>query len=94
MVKKLSVENPFFDFMGRLGDIVLLNLLFLAFSLPAVTIGASFTALYQSLEEMAEGEFISAYRNFTSAFKKHVKTGVRVWLVLLVTGGVLLFDLP
>lgn len=93
MMKKLSVENPFFDFMGRLGDIVLLNLLFLAFSLPVVTIGASFTALYQSLEEMAEGEFISAYRNFTTAFKKHVMTGMKVWLVLLATGGVLMFDL-
>lgn len=93
MMKKLSVENPFFDFMGRLGDIVLLNLLFLAFSLPVVTIGASFTALYQSLEEIAEGEFISAYRNFTAAFKKHVRTGMKVWLVLLATGGVLMFDL-
>ena len=30
-MKKLNVENPFFEFMGSIGDVMLVNLLFLIF---------------------------------------------------------------
>lgn len=93
MMKKLSVDNPFFDFMGRLGDIALLNVLFLLSSLPVLTMGASVLALYQSCDDIAEGKFISAFRNFTRAWKKNLKTGTKVWIIVLLTGGLLVFDL-
>lgn len=92
-MKKLSIDNPFFDFMGKLGDMVLLNMFFLLFSLPVVTAGASFLALYQSCDDMAEGEFISAFRNFIRAWKKNLKTGTKVWILVLLTGCLLIFDL-
>ncbi len=92
-MKKLSVDNPFFDFMGRLGDVVLLNVLFLVSSLPVVTMGASFAALYQSFDDMAEGKLISAFRNFSSAWKKNLKTSTRAWLLILLSGCLLVFDL-
>ncbi len=93
MKKKLSIDNPFFEFMGRLGDIVLLNFLFVVFSLPIVTMGASFAALYQSFDDMAEGKFISAFRNFSGAWKKHLKTGTKAWLLILASGCLLVFDM-
>lgn len=92
-MKKLNVDNPFFDFMGKLGDIMLLNILFLVFSLPVVTMGASFSALYQSFDDMAEGRFISAFRNFTGAWKKNLRTGTKVWILVLLSGCLLVFDL-
>lgn len=93
MMKKMNIENPFFDFMGRLADIVLLNLLFLLCSLPVLTIGASIAALYQCCDDMAEGTFISSFRNFSGAFRKYLKGSVKVWLVFLLTGCLLIFDL-
>lgn len=33
-MKKLSIEHPFFDFMGSLGDWMILNVLFVLTSLP------------------------------------------------------------
>lgn len=92
-MKKMNIENPFFDFMGRVGDVMLLNLFFLIFSLPVVTAGASFAALYQSFADMEAGEFVSAFRSFSGAWKKHLKMGVKVWLCLFFAGAVLLFDI-
>lgn len=89
----MNIENPFFDFMGRVGDVMLLNLFFLIFSLPVITMGASFAALYQSFEDMENGEFVSAFRNFTRAWKKYLKTGIGAGAVLFLTGALLLFDL-
>lgn len=28
-MKKLNIENPFFEFMGSIGDVMLVNILFL-----------------------------------------------------------------
>lgn len=92
-MKKMNIENPFFEFMGRVGDVMLLNLFFLIFSLPVFTAGASFAALYQSYDDMENGGFVSAFRSFYGAWKKHFRTGVKTWLCLLLTGIILLFDL-
>lgn len=92
-MKKLSIDNPFFEFMGKLGDIVLLNLLFLISSLPVVTAGASLAALYQSFDDMAGGEFISAFRNFPAAWKKNLKVSTKAWFLILLSGSLLVFDL-
>lgn len=92
MMKKMNIDNPFFNFMGRLADIVLLNLLFLLCSLPVVTAGASLAALYQACDDMAEGEFVSAFRNFFGAFRRNLKNSIRIWLIFLFTGALLIFD--
>lgn len=92
-MSKISIDNPFFNFMGRLADIVLLNLLFLVCSVPVVTIGASLSAVYQCFQDMAEGEFVSAFRNFFSAWRKYLKESTKIWMVFLPTGALLVFDL-
>ena len=38
-------ENKFFNFMSKIGDFIVLNILFLMTSLPIITIGASSCAL-------------------------------------------------
>lgn len=38
-------ENKFFTFMGKVADLMALNLIFLITSLPVITLGASLTAL-------------------------------------------------
>lgn len=44
-MKKLNIDNPFFEAMGRFGDVIIVNLLFLLCSLPVVTLGASSSAM-------------------------------------------------
>ena len=41
-----NYDNPVWRFIGKLGDLIILNVLWLITSIPIVTIGASTTALY------------------------------------------------
>ena len=45
-------ENPFIQFLVRVGDLMILNLLFLVCALPVVTLGASLTALHRVTQNM------------------------------------------
>lgn len=90
-MKKLNVENPFFEFMGSIGDVMLVNLLFLVCSIPVVTIGASYTAMYETFRGLQEGRTV--FRSFFTAWKGALRNSIPVWLFLLLTGSVLVFDI-
>lgn len=91
-MKKLSIENPFFEFMGNIGDWMLLNVLFVLASLPVVTIGMSATALYKVTLRRMRGESQYVAREFFQACKEEWKQSTKLWLIFLFTGGLLLFD--
>ncbi len=93
MKDSFDIDNPFFAFMGGLADIVIVNLLFLVCSIPVVTIGASISAMYQTIGQLREGGVSSVCRAFMGAFKSSFKKSVPAWLLQLITGIVLIFDL-
>ena len=41
-----NYDNPVWRFIGKLGDLILLNILWIICSIPVFTIGASTTAVY------------------------------------------------
>ncbi len=90
---KLQIDNPFFIIMGKLGDLALLNLLWLACCLPVVTIGASTAALFSVARKMAADEDYRTFADFFHAFRDGWKTATAVWLILLLAGAVSLADL-
>lgn len=93
MKSRLNIDNPFFEIMGRLGDIIIANILFIISCFPVITIGASIAAMYQTFQEMADGRGASAARTFFRAWKKYMRRSLPVWLVMLAAGALLLFDL-
>lgn len=88
----LDMDNPFFSFMGRLADYVILNLLFLLTCLPVVTIGAALGAMHETLARMAEGTEGSLHRTYVQALIRNFKRALLPWLFLLATGSLLAFD--
>jgi len=46
MDRLFNMDNKFFTVMGRVADLIMLNVVFLICCLPIVTIGASLTALH------------------------------------------------
>ena len=93
MKSGFDIDNPFFAFMGTLADIVIVNILFLICSVPVITMGASMAAMYETMHIMREGRLQSAFRCFFTAFRRHLKKSVPLWLVQLLTGVLLFFDL-
>ena len=45
-MKFFSIDSPLYRFMQRLTDVIVLNILWLVFSLPIVTIGCSTAAAF------------------------------------------------
>lgn len=79
-------------FLNLVGDLVILNVMWIVFSLPIFTIGASTTALYYSLMIRIRRDEGYVHTNFTKSFKENLKQASIIWLIMLVIGCLLFFD--
>ena len=77
-------ENPFIQFLVRVGDLMILNLLFILCSLPVVTLGASLTALHRVTQNMLFEQEEPLIKSFFRAFRQNFKQSTLAWLVELV----------
>lgn len=82
-------ENPIFRFTGRVLDLAVLSILFLACCLPVVTIGPATAALYYSCVKCLRYKEGQPYRSFLTSFRQNLKTGIAATLVFLPAALVL-----
>lgn len=92
MDRIFNMDNKFFTFMGRVADLILLNIIFLLSCIPIVTIGASITAMYYVTLKMARNEDSYIFRSFVKSFKQNFKQSTIIWLILLAVGALLFVD--
>lgn len=75
-------DNLFGRVMTKIGIIVITNLLFILFSIPIVTIGASYTAMYHVLmKEFRSKSGINPVREFWEGFRSNWKQATIIWLI-------------
>lgn len=86
MAKLFDYNNPVWRFMGGVADMFFLTILWLVFSLPIITIGASTTALYYVTLKMTEGREGYLFKYFFQAFRENFRQSTLVWLIMLVLG--------
>ena len=85
-MKKTNIDSPFYRTMGKIGDLLFANLLWLVCSLPIVTAGASTLGLFTVVNKMAAKEDYTVHTDFFKAFKRDFKQSTALWLVLLLAG--------
>lgn len=85
-------DNKFFEALGKISNIVILNLLCILSCLPIITIGASATATYFIAMQIVKDEESYIIKEFIKRFKENFKTSTIVWSIMLIIGGVLGFD--
>lgn len=93
MLNLFNFDNPFLNFMSKVADLIILNLLWIFCSIPIVTIGAATSALYSEtfkLAEDKEGYIISSY---FKAFKENFKYSTLAWILIVFIGYILFIDL-
>ena len=90
--KLFSTENPVWRAMDKMGDLMILNVLFIIFSIPVFTIGASMTALYTMTFKMLDETEGNLVKNFFKAFKSNFKQATAIWGVVLAAGLFLAYD--
>lgn len=83
-MKLFDVDGPLYKFMTTLWDIMKLNFLWLIFSLPLFTIGASTVAAFAVTNKMAEEREGYVGRQFLEAFKANWKQGIPMGLMVAI----------
>lgn len=86
-----SPDSKFMQAMGRIGDLAVLNLLFLVSCIPLITVGAASAALYTVCFRTGTDREQGLVRSYFQAFRENFKQGTIVWLVLalFLAAGVL-----
>lgn len=92
-MKKFGIDNPFFSFMSRAGDIILLNILFFITCIPVVTVGMSLSAMYRVTLRMARKESNYVVREYFQACREEWKKSTVMWMLLLAAAVLLVFDI-
>lgn len=88
----MLMDNIFVRALSRVGDLILLNILWLICSVPIITAGAAVTALYSVMLKIVANEEGYIVRDFMTAFKRDFKQSTIVWLILIVTGVIMGID--
>ena len=76
-------DSRFSSIMAGIGDMIVLNLLFILTSVPVFTIGASMCALYGSVKKRLKGRESYIVRDYFSIWKENFKGATIQWLILL-----------
>ena len=84
-MKIIDPNSPLIQSLGKLSDIIFCNIMFVLFSLPIFTIGASLTALCNCMMKLIEDkEDALVARDFWRAFKVNFKQSTALWLLVLL----------
>lgn len=87
-----SYDNPIMSAISKITNCILLNMLFLLCCVPVVTAGASFTAMYYTVEKNVKNNRGYVCSSFFTSFKENFKKATQVWLLLLVLELIFLSD--
>jgi uncharacterized membrane protein YesL len=80
------------NFLNKVADIMILNILFIIFCIPIITIGASATAAYYMGYKMVKDEETYIFKGFLKSFKENFAQSTILWLIMLIVAGVLVCD--
>ncbi len=86
-------NSPVIAFLNKMTDLILLNVIYIIFCLPIVTIGAATTAMYYvCIVSIRQGDGYVVKR-FVKSFRDNFKQATIIWLPMLVMIVLLGFDL-
>jgi uncharacterized membrane protein YesL len=75
-------DSPFGKLMTRCGIVIAANIMFVLFSLPVITVGASLCGMYRVMLTMFRGDGdINPFRQFWAGFKGNLKQATAAWLI-------------
>ncbi len=88
-----NVENPFWTFVGKLSDAMLLGALWLVLSITVIGYGPATTALYYVTFKMVRNEENYVFKMFFKSFKENFRQGAIIGVINLVLAFLIVFDL-
>ncbi len=93
MSSLFNYDNPIMQFLAKMADVLIVNLLWVFFSIPIFTIGASTTAMYYVTLKIVRGEDGYVLQRFWKAFKENFKKSTIIWLIFFAAAIILGIDI-
>ena len=93
MLNFLHTDSPVMRFLEKLKDLIVLNLIWLAFCIPVVTIGPATTSLYMVARKMVRGDWPKVWPAFITEFKQCFRKSFIMSLCLLLPTALLIIYL-
>lgn len=87
-----DIDSPVMRAVIKFFDCICASILWLLFSLPAVTAGASSTALYVTVHHYLRREEGHLLKTFLTAFRDNFKRSTLIWLAALPALGIFAVD--
>ena len=78
-----NYDGPLFTFLGKMTDILILNVLMIIFCIPIITIGPAITAGHYAALKIHRGESY-VVRNFWKSFKENFVQAIGIGLIFTV----------
>ena len=88
-----NMDNAFFRFMGKLFDVVALNIVFIIVCIPLVTIGPAISALYYASVKSIRRDRSYPIKEFFKAFKRDFRQSFIVGLILVLASVIIYVDI-
>ncbi|MBR6321906.1 MAG: glutamate--tRNA ligase [Lachnospiraceae bacterium] len=89
MKRIFDMNNPVWQFMGKLFDAFILHFIWVICCIPIVTFGPATTALFYAMMRNVRDEDPHYVRAFFRSFKENLKQGIVIGLIFLIVGALL-----
>ena len=88
-----NMDGPFFRFGNAIADIMILSFIWILFSIPLFTIGASTTALFYVTTRRISDREGYLFKDFYTSFKANFKMATLLWMVWVALFGVVAINI-
>lgn len=78
------IDGPLYKIGNILFYLLVSNFLWVIFSLPLFTIGASTTALFYVIGKVVRDEDVKIFNDYWKGFKQNFKQGTVIWIILIL----------
>ena len=78
-----NIESPFMQLLTRVGDLIIVNALYLVCCVPIVTIGAATAALHKVAQAIVYDTDNGIFKTFFRAFRENFRQATALWLMML-----------
>ncbi len=78
-----NLDSPFMQFLTKVANLMILNMLTLVCCIPIVTAGAAVTALYYVTLKMAKGDEPYIFKSYFKSFKENFRQATVIWIIML-----------
>ena len=92
-MKFMSLDGPVMKFLGKVADMMILNLLVLFCSIPIITMGAALTAMHYVALRVVRNEESYITKDFFKSFKLNFKQATVMWIFVLLIGALIGYDI-